>query len=507
MNNSFQNLIITRLLDVFESLADRNAFCIENRFFTYNDLASNVSRIRNAIRERKFNGNNIGLVVNDDIETYAAIISIWFEGYSYVPLHPNQPEVRIREIILQSEVELIIDSHGKIIHNPAIILTSKNFSDYQASSNTCIRSEETLAYLLYTSGSTGQPKGVQITRGNLAAFISAFSKSGLNIDQNDRCLQCFDLTFDVSVQSFLIPLLAGACVYTVPHHQIKFEYVYYLLNEHDLTFGAMTPSLIRYLQPYFREIYLPNFRCCILTAEGSPIDLITEWSKCIPNAMIYNFYGPTEGTIYCSCQKFNVIENQKNKHHNGILSIGKPMDKTNLIIVDEDMAEVQRNKIGQLCINGEQVSPGYWKNNEKNHTSFFNYSYKGTIKRFYKTGDTCYIDEEGDIVFIGRMDYQVKINGYRVELGEIEFHARKFLKFHNAIALTYKNKFNINELILFIEEPEPIDNEKEIRKYLSNILPYYMIPSLIIKTKSFPLNSSGKIDRLILLKSLIENEQ
>jgi non-ribosomal peptide synthetase component F len=224
-----------------------------------------------------------------------------------------------------------------------------------------------------------------ITRENVGAFMASFWKTGIQINEDDRCLQCFDLTFDVSVQSYLVPLTKGACTYTIPHDQIKYSYVYGLLEDHQLTFGVMAPSMIRFLRPYFDEINIPSLRYSILTAEASPVDLIDEWSHCIPNAEIYDFYGPTEATIYCTYNKYTRGGN--NKQVNGMLSIGKPMNGINAIIIDSALNILQPGNKGELCISGDQLTPGYWKNPEKNKGSFFEIEYGRVTTRFYKTGE------------------------------------------------------------------------------------------------------------------------
>jgi len=323
-------------------------------------------------------------------------------------------------------------------------------------------------------------------------------ETGIGISNKDRCLQCFDLTFDVSVQSFLVPLCKGACVYTVPHDQIKYSYVYSLMEEHELTFGAMAPSMIRYLQPYFDEINVPSMRYNILTAEASPLDLINEWSRCIPNAEIYDFYGPTEATIYCTVQKFH--RDRENKQLNGMLSIGKPMPGVDAVIVDEKFHILGKNHKGELCVAGNQLTPGYWKNPKKNNEAFVEIMYDGRLVRFYRTGDSCYVDEEDDIMLAGRIDHQVKIQGYRIELGEIEFHARDYLKGQNVVACTFENEMNIAELALFVEGN--LDEKKKISGHMESKLPSYMVPSVIMAVESFPINTSGKVDRMLLKKKL-----
>lgn len=494
----FSEFILKPLIDTIIRYGKRNAFCINEHFYTYEQFSQNISKVRTALESSGINTPNIGLVVNDDIETYASIFAIWLEGLAYVPLHPMQPTERSLEIIQQADIELIIDSSSNSkFSDQKIINSSKlHFESFNLEPNIVLDDE--LAYILFTSGSTGKPKGVQITRKNVGAFMNSFWQTGIQITEQDKCLQCFDLTFDVSVQSFLVPLTKGACTYTIPHDQIKYSYVYGLLEDHQLTFGAMAPSMIRYLRPYFDEINIPSMRYSILTAEASPVELIDEWSNCIPNAEIYDFYGPTEATIYCTYHKYNRRGN--NKQINGMLAIGKAMYGLGAIIIDEKHRILDKGEKGELCISGDQLTPGYWKNPEKNKGSFFEISYRGVDTRFYKTGDSCYLDDDGDIMLAGRLDYQVKIQGYRIELGEIEYHAREFLNGQNAIATTFSNSTGNTEIALFIEGVS-ID-EARLLAYMNSKMPYYMIPTKLILESSFPINTSGKVDRIILKKTL-----
>jgi D-alanine--poly(phosphoribitol) ligase subunit 1 len=494
----FYKEVLEPFLKSIEIYGAHNAFCINDRFYTYNELAETISKVRAALQKEDISSKNIGLVANDDIETYASIFAIWLEGFAYVPLHPRQPIERSLEVIDQAEVSLLLDSNKKLIFTSIKTIKSKKLKSDVINIHPKNVSNNSLAYILFTSGSTGSPKGVQITRKNVGAFIKSFWKTGIQINENDRCLQCFDLTFDVSVQSYLIPLTKGACAYTIPHDQIKYSYVYGLLEDHQLTFAAMVPSMIRFLRPYFKEINALSMRYNILTAEASPLELVNEWSKCIPNAEIYNFYGPTEATIYCTYHKFS--REGDNKQLNGMMSIGKAMAGLNSIIIDEEQRILGINQKGELCISGDQLTTGYWKNPEKNKESFFETDFGGTTTRFYKTGDSCYIDDDGDIMLAGRLDNQVKIQGYRIELGEIEYHAREFLKGQNAVAAAYNNQMGNTEIALFIEGT--ITDETFLMEYLSSKMPFYMLPNKINSIDLFPLNENGKIDRNKIKKSL-----
>jgi D-alanine--poly(phosphoribitol) ligase subunit 1 len=496
----FQEIILDQFLTIIKNYGPNNAFCINEKFYTYSEFARNISMVRNAILASGTLGKNVGLVANDDIETYASIFAIWLQGLAYVPLHPANPEDRNLEIISQADIELVINSNGSML--PGVKNINSSLLEFDKFNLEAIQAPDSdLAYILFTSGSTGKPKGVPLMRSNVAAFMKSFLEVGFEITSDDRCLQCFDLTFDVSVQSFLIPLIKGACTFTVPHDQIKYSYVYGLLEDHQLTFGAVAPSMIRYLRKYFDEIDLPAMRYNILTAEASPLDLVEEWSKCIPNAEIFDFYGPTETTIYCTYYKLNRNKSQPNKQLNGLLSIGKIMNGLTAIIIDENDKILGPNQKGQLCIAGPQLTQGYWNNPEKTNESFFEINYNGIPTRFYKTGDSCIMDDDNDILYSGRLDFQVKIQGYRIELGEIEHNARIFINGRNAVAIAAENKTGNTEIALFIEGE--LADVSFLVDYLKTKMPSYMIPSQTIILDTLPLNSNGKVDRKTL-KELIK---
>jgi len=498
---SFQNQIIDPFLRSLQQFPGKNAFCINEVFYTYEQLGGQISKIRAALRKLSSDNIYIGLVANDDIETYAAIFAVWLEGKAYIPLHPAQPIDRCEDIISQMEIISMLDSSEISRYSKHHVIETRNlFYSYDLLASDNIIDNNSIVYILFTSGSTGKPKGVKISGKNLGAFMNSFWDSGIILSENDKCLQCFDLTFDVSVQSFLAPLLKGACVYTIPHDQIKYSYVYGLLMDHQLTFGAMAPSMLRYLKPYFEEIDAPDMRYCILTAEASPLDLVKKWQVCIPNAQIYDFYGPTEATIYCTFYK--VEHNKQNKTLNGMLSIGKALKNVTAIIIDEKSNILSPGEKGELCVSGDQVSPGYWNNAEKNISSFFEKEFGGITHRFYHTGDLCSVDEDGDLLLYGRLDSQAKIQGYRVELGEIEYHAREYLKGQNVAALPFDNITGNTEIALFVES-ESTDT-KILLDYLKSKLPYYMVPTKILLNKEFQLNSNGKIDRNLLKKLLTQ---
>lgn len=499
MKYNFYNDVLTPILSSIERYGERNAFCIDEQMYSYNTFGEKISGILDAIAHIEYHNQKVGLVINDDIETYASIFALWLQGKCYVPLHPNWPLDRCLDICEQVELDLILDSSAETRYDGIqVVLTNGLSGDVKKLMAASGIDEEDLAYILFTSGSTGKPKGVQLMRKNVAAFMNSFWQTGIEINEEDRCLQAFDLSFDVSVQSYLVALTRGACVYTIPHGQVKYVYASGLIEDHHITFGAMAPSMLRYLQPYFAEMDATSLKACILTAEACPVNLMEDWYNCATNTEIYDFYGPTEATIYCTYYK--LTRGGNNKSLNGIISIGKPLANCVGLILDEQGNELPADEKGELCVAGDQVTKGYWKNDEKNASSFFYKEVNGKKMRFYHTGDLCYKDEDGDIMYSGRLDHQAKIQGFRVELGEIEYHAREYLK-KNAVCIAFDNEKCLTEIAMFIESTE-FDAE-DLLAYMRTKMPAYMIPTRLFFVPVFPLNSNDKTDK-VKLKEMIQ---
>ena len=473
--------MIKELRTSLEVYADRNAFCIGDVYYTYRELSQAVGRIQAAIRGAGGSGTGrVGIVTTDSIETYASILAAWFMGYAYVPLHPKNPDDRNKIIIREANIDLVLKAG----------MTNSVAGGAGVGNEVAEWGGDDLLYILFTSGSTGVPKGVPITYRNVEVFIDSYNALGFGCDAADRFLQMFDLTFDVSIASYLIPLLLGACVYTVPAEGIKYMNVYKLLQKYEISFASIVPSIINYLQPYFGEIRLPGLKYCILTAEASNVKVVNEWLGCMPNGQIVNLYGPTEGTIWCTGYFFDP---GRIKAYNEMLIIGKPFRNVDILILDEDGREVAPGQKGEFFISSGQVTPGYINNEERNQSAFLTRN----GRRYYKTGDVCYLDEDKDLYYCGRADHQVKIQGFRIELSEIEVVARELFALNTA-AVVYKNSLGVAQLGLFLERYS--GEVERVKSSLETKLPYYMIPSSIQVIDNLPYNNSGKIDRVSLVK-------
>jgi D-alanine--poly(phosphoribitol) ligase subunit 1 len=295
--------------------------------------------------------------------------------------------------------------------------------------------------------------------------------------------------------SYLIPLLKGACVYTIPKDKIKYSYIFELMDEKELTVALMVPSILNYLRPYFSEIYCPKMKSSLFCGEALHKQIVEEWAGCIPNARIDNVYGPTEDTIFCTYYTFK--RNAANDSHNGVLSIGKPMLNNMAVVFNDGNNPADVGETGELCLAGSQLTPGYFNNPRLNAEQFFTTNYKGADTRFYRTGDLCIQRQNGNIDYVGRKDSQVKIQGFRIELSEIEFHAKKAINGQTAlVALAVTNKAGNNEIAIVLESGK-IDLGN-LKIYMNSKLPSYMVPTQYHFIKPFPLNTNGKIDRRAL---------
>ena len=488
---------VSFLVSIFKRLqqgGEQPACIIEDQTVTYNSFALKAGSIQGKIQ--RTGSMNMGIITQNAPETYATIIAAWLTGKAYVPIPAHYPANRIEEIITSSEIGTIFYA----IEDPDIENLKNLFPQIDFVNSTALPeseifcafpAEDKTAYLLYTSGTTGKPKGVPITFGNLQSFMDGFEALEYEINEQDRFLQMFDLTFDLSVVCFCRPLMSGGSFHTLPSGMIKTLALYHVLEENRITVSLMVPSAIGLLLPYLDDINLPDLRISQFCGEALKKELLKKWKNCVPNARVDNVYGPTEATIYCtslSCTADSI------PHHHGVVGIGKPMKSTTLMLIDDEGTCITGNKIeGELCLGGSQLTPGYLNNEDQNLEKFLYYD----DCRFYKSGDLAYRDRQGNYYYIGRKDDQVKIQGYRIELAELEVAASKLFPDSPSVAIGYQTE-ELWYLALFVKQSS-ID-EFQTQQLLKGILPAYMLPHRIHTLAEIPLNANGKTDRNALRK-------
>jgi len=495
--------MLQQLKDNFEVHSQRNAFYIKEQFYTYRQLSQKAFSIAHWLQKNNTQKNPVGIIADDDFDAYAAILGILFSGAAYVPILPAYPKNRSQSIIDQAGLTILLSSIKKEALNNTlnstknvVVVDSIPVSEQDFIIPQIKQSD--FAYILFTSGSTGKPKGVPLSHKNLWGFMDSFFALGYNLTPDDRFLQMFDLTFDLSVMSYLAPLLVGGCVYTVGLDTIKYMAIYSLLEDHEITFTLMVPSMLGYLRPYFYDIELPKLRYSLFCGEALYAEIAQEWKQCLPNGVVQNVYGPTEATIFCLAYDCTA----EIKQYNEMVCIGKPMKNVKALVVNTNNQPVKKGEKGELCVTGAQITAGYLNNPEKNAEAFFDI--KGTC--FYRTGDIVFKDEEDDYMYCGRVDYQVKVKGgFRVELNEIEAHTRHHTHLSIIAAIANANSIGIAQIFLFIENYNgSID---ELTAYLKTQMPHYMLPEKIINIPAFPLNNNGKVDRKQLAATLSSASQ
>lgn len=485
-----------------ESLAERIGRCVQQfpeqkalyvkgRFYTYTEFWEIVKAVYMQIPSGQVL-SRIGIYCDDDVLTYAALVAINLYGAAYIPLNHKFPVQRNQRIALESGMEVLLSPMSdpelsEIAGNiPLVIIRNVHSVSLIEKKPVRINIKNTDWYILFTSGSTGLPKGVPVTADNVRSFFNYYL-SNYDFGPEDRFLQVYELTFDVSVFSFFMPLLVGACCYSLPDKGIKFMKTAEYLQIHEISVVSMVPGVLSYLRNYFAEIHLPELRYSFFSGDALYYKLAAEWSRCIPNAAIHNFYGPTETTIVCTRYVFDEKAAEK-ESVNGIVPLGKPFEGMHYIIIDEQLQVAEK---GELCFTGTQVTPGYLNGDYEDR--FF--MYEG--RRYYKTGDIASVNAQGNLVFYGRTDDQVKINGYRIELKEVEAAVEKQIG-KRCKAMAIKHSEGQAQMIAFVET-DKLDTEKLLAA-LAKLLPGYMLPAEIIAVPAFPLTINGKPDRAKLLE-------
>lgn len=472
---------------------------------SYEILAKKAQGIAYFLR-RNININEsskIGILGSRSINACLGIISSGWAGCSYVPISPKLPIERIKKILQMSNLSaLIVDQEGyKLLtenlldYCPDLILSSYddsitvNFENLvsEVFEEPAYMPSNSIAYLIFTSGTTGIPKGVNISCSSLNSFTKNICEL-FSLNYLDRTVETCELNFDFSVYNMFAPWSVGATLYIIPREQMMNTVKF--IKKNNITVWSSVPSVIFMLQKTksLTPGSLATIRLSAFCGEPLTVGLINEWSKAAPNGVIKNLYGPTEATVFCLNQ--NVELPYITNPNSDIYAIGKAFEGNEAMIFNTIGEESLINKIGELAISGKQLAINYHNENELTLEKFITFN----NKRWYLTGDLAVKDEVGIFYCMGRLDNQVKYLGHRIELEEIDSYIRKY-SHNNMVATVLLIDGENQKLIAFIESQEENVDVKKLYEYLKKELPYYMIPSEIKLVNTLPLTQNGKINR------------
>ena len=483
------------------------ALFVDERGYSYAELDELVRRwCTQMIRRLGSPPKRLGVFGSRSLTSYAGALAAAYLGAIYVPLNPRFPTSRTRAMVRHADLDAIIvdklgsaklpevlsglDSPPAIFFPDALVPSSPDSNAPLASLPTVAM--DSVAYLLFTSGSTGSPKGVPILHSNVRAYID-WAVARYEINSSDRFSQTFEQTFDLSMFDLFVAWESGACVYAMSPVELLAPVKY--INRHGLTVWFSVPSVPAQMQRRntLRPATLPSLRWSLFCGEALPAISAAAWQCAAPKSIVENLYGPTELTISCTVYRWDDASSPE-QCVNGNVPIGTPHPGLHALLVDESLRPVGAGETGELCISGAQTSPAYWNDAERTAERFVSIG-DGTERRlFYRTGDRARYQPTGDLVCLGRTDHQVKVLGFRVELGEIEAVLREVAGVFEVVAIPWPIQEGAAQgLVAFVSQ---IDfNETRLKQACRVALPDYMIPSRFVPMVDMPLNSNGKVDR------------
>jgi amino acid adenylation domain-containing protein len=347
------------------------------------------------------------------------------------------------------------------------------------------------AYLLFTSGSTGVPKGVAVSQSNAVAYMEYAAKR-FGIHGGDRCSQNFDLTFDLSVHDLFTCWDAGATLCPYAEQTLTPAT---LVEEKELTVWFSVPSVAMFASKLglLEPGAFPTLRWSLFCGEALSSSLAAAWQAAANNSILENLYGPTEATIAITYYRWDPATSPA-ECVRGLVPIGWPFDGQQVCAVNEDLAPVPLGESGELCLGGSQVTRGYLNDLEKTAKSFVRLKHTGD-RIWYRTGDLVRQDERGCLFYLGRRDFQVKVNGYRVELQEIDLVLREAARTELAVAIPWPLSDGSASGIVGVLSGSDPAHDQQIIAACETRLPRYMVPNRIYHFPQIPLNVNGKIDR------------
>lgn len=446
----------------------------------------------------------VGVLASRTLEAYVGVIGTLWAGAAYVPINPKVPNERLIQLLRITSLDAIVADaaglerlQGRVAEfAPPLILRGTDFrgAKFSPEAAPAVVSQEDLAYIIFTSGTTGVPKGVMIETGSVVQLVKVVQ--GLfGCRADDRVSQVSELSFDGSVQDMFMAWSAGAAVFVVPAEQLMAPAQF--IKDNQLTIWASVPSIALFMQRIrmLRPGVFPHLRYSLFAGEALPLVTAQAWQAAAPNSSVQNLYGPTEATVLCMGYRLTDPPNVTAKR--SVLAIGDPFEGVEADVLDSTLSPVVSPEPGELVLSGRQVARGYLNDPEMTAARFP--VVRG--KRWYRTGDLVYRDKGGVFHHLGRIDNQVKVLGNRVELEEVEAHLRVVTGTDSVVAIAWPVVDGSASGIAAFVCGSRVDVQ-EAREAMRERVPGYMVPQQILEIDSIPLTSNGKSDRKALQRWL-----
>jgi amino acid adenylation domain-containing protein len=519
-----------------ETRPNATAIVMGTETMTYGQLESSSNQLAHLLRQSGCKkGDRVCILMPKSPAAIVSMIGILKAGCMHVPIDSATPAARIRHIFDSCENRWILGASrvtpllDELLADDALrARSSVGWLDSLAPSGTNFTAAFTRAdleaapegaapqqgtaedgsHILFTSGSTGVPKGVVITHSNVAAFV-AWALKHYGIDHTDRFSGHTPFHFDLSTFDIFGTITAGAQLHLVPTETALLppklaEFV----RDSELTQWFSVPSVLNYLAKFnaVRENDFPSLRRVLWCGEVLPTPALIYWMERLPKVRFSNLYGPTEATIASSYYDVTV----RPADPKAVIPIGKPCEGEQLLVLDEKLQPVPAREIGDLYISGAGLSPGYWRDPQKTAAAFLSDPHNGAPSgRLYRTGDLAWRDEDGLVFFVGRADTQIKVRGYRIELGEIETALNSMGKLQECavVAIPTDNFGGWMICCAYVVRPDDDVSLGDLRDHLKKLVPNYMFPARWMPFDALPKNANGKVDRPLLKERFAQNER
>lgn len=521
--------LIDRFLRSAQRFPNRTALLVAGEARSYHSLRTRMARIARAIVDSGLEHDGlVAVFAHRSLTAYLGILGALMAGCGYVPLHPRFPPERTRRMFCLAAVSTLVvgeEALGGLDHlleaaaGPLFIIgpevtdfgmLPKRHPRHRFVAADAVDALAALerprrpplddtAYLLFTSGSTGVPKGVPVSQRNVAAYLDYMARR-YDIGPDDAVSQTFDLTFDLSVHDLFVTWQAGAALIVVPERSIFAPATF--ISTHALTIWFSVPSVAMILARLrlLRPGAFPRLRLALFCGEALPVSSVVKWAEAAPNARIENLYGPTEATIAIAGFVWRG-EASSLACRGGVVPIGTLFPGQEGTLIDEQGERVPGAGRGELLLAGSQVTSGYWRAPDKTAERYVSFADRPGV-RWYRTGDIVERDEADCLYFIGRIDNQIKLNGNRIELQEVDAALREASGVDLAFAVAWPLEGGrIMGLVGCIIAGAEVDDETVLRR-CATLLPAYMVPDRLHRVDEMPLNVNGKVDRRALVEDL-----